>query len=87
MLAVLHGVIMEVDTELILPGKVVTRMKILLTILLGVSLSGPLYPADEPVLSIGDPLPTMKIEHFIQGGEVNSLDPNRIYVLEFWATW
>ncbi len=78
---------MQIDTELILPGKVVTRMKILLTILLGVSLSGPLYPADEPVLSIGDPLPAMDISDFVQGGKVTTLDKNRVYILEFWATW
>lgn len=43
--------------------------------------------ADEPNLSIGDPLPPLKISHFLQGGEVGALDKNRVYVLEFWATW
>ncbi|MDE0960854.1 MAG: hypothetical protein OSB09_08745 [Planctomycetota bacterium] len=84
---VLLGVIMLIDIDLILPRKAVTRMRSLLMLLLGVSLSGPLYSADEPVLSIGDPLPPMAIEHFIQGEELKSLDKNRIYVLEFWATW
>jgi hypothetical protein len=62
-------------------------MKNLLLALLMCSFCTIPVAADEPVLSIGDPLPTMMIEHFIQGGEVNSLDKNRIYVLEFWATW
>jgi len=29
----------------------------------------------------------MEISHFVQGGEVTTLDKNRIYILEFWATW
>ncbi|MGE4619725.1 MAG: hypothetical protein AAEJ04_07960 [Planctomycetota bacterium] len=43
--------------------------------------------ADEPKLTIGDPLPALKISHFLQGGEVGALDKNRVYVIEFWATW
>lgn len=52
-----------------------------------VALTGGVAAADEPVLSIGDALPAMNISHFLQGDEVAALDKNRIYVLEFWATW
>jgi hypothetical protein len=62
-------------------------MKILLVAILGLSLCGAVQAADEPVLSIGDALPAMEISHFVQGGEVTTLDKNRIYILEFWATW
>lgn len=62
-------------------------MKILLVAILGLSLCGGVQAADEPVLSIGDALPTMDISDFVQGGEVTTLDKNRIYILEFWATW
>ena len=62
-------------------------MKMLLVALLGMSLCGAVQAADEPVLSIGDALPAMDISHFLQGGEVTGLDKNRVYILEFWATW
>ncbi len=62
-------------------------MKTLLVTILGMSLCGSVQAADEPVLSIGDALPAMDISNFVQGGEVTTLDKNRIYILEFWATW
>ena len=62
-------------------------MKMLLVALLGMSLCGAVQAADEPVLSIGDALPAMDISHFLQGGEVTGLDKDRVYILEFWATW
>ena len=43
--------------------------------------------ADEPELSIGDPLPALEISHFLQGKEVAELDKDRVYIIEFWATW
>ena len=52
-----------------------------------VALTGGVAAADEPGLSIGDALPEMNISHFLQGDEIAALDKNRIYVLEFWATW
>ncbi|HIA27944.1 MAG TPA: hypothetical protein EYN79_07475 [Planctomycetes bacterium] len=51
------------------------------------ALTGGVAIADEPVISIGDSLPAMKISHFLQGDEVSALDRNRVYILEFWATW
>ncbi|MGD9782351.1 MAG: thioredoxin domain-containing protein [Kiritimatiellia bacterium] len=38
-------------------------------------------------LSIGDPAPELKASKWIKGGPVESLDPARAYVVEFWATW
>ncbi len=48
---------------------------------------GTVQAEDEPNLSIGDPLPALEISHFLQGGELGALDKNRVYILEFWATW
>ncbi len=42
---------------------------------------------DGPVLSIGDRVPDVDIAHFFQGKEVTAFDKEKIYVLEFWATW
>ena len=47
----------------------------------------PAVAQDGPVLTIGDRVPTIDIGHFFQGEPVKSFDPNKIYVLEFWATW
>ena len=38
-------------------------------------------------LSIGDPAPELKVSKWVKGGPVESLDPARTYVVEFWATW
>ena len=62
-------------------------MKKLLLALLTCSFCTIPVAADEPVLSIGDALPAMEISHFLQGGEVAGLDKDRVYILEFWATW
>lgn len=62
-------------------------MKKLILALLLCSLCAIPASADEPVLSIGDALPAMDISHFLQGGEVTGLDKDRVYILEFWATW
>lgn len=62
-------------------------MKRLLLILLLGSFGAIPATADEPNLSIGDALPPLEISHFLQGGEVSDLDKNRVYIIEFWATW
>jgi len=46
----------------------------------------------EDELSIGSDAPALDIEHWLQDGEgffepVTELEPNKVYVIEFWATW
>jgi thiol-disulfide isomerase/thioredoxin len=38
-------------------------------------------------LGIGDPAPELKASTWVKGGPVESLDPAKTYVVEFWATW
>jgi thiol-disulfide isomerase/thioredoxin len=38
-------------------------------------------------LKIGDKAPPVKYSKWIKGEPLVSLDPSRLYVLEFWATW
>ena len=38
-------------------------------------------------LGIGDPAPELKASQWVKGGPVDSLDPAKTYVVEFWATW
>lgn len=37
--------------------------------------------------SIGDPAPELKYSKWIKGTPVTTFEDNRLYVLEFWATW
>jgi len=38
-------------------------------------------------LGIGDPAPPVKATKWMQGKEVRSFAPGKVYVVEFWATW
>lgn len=38
-------------------------------------------------LKIGDPAPELKVSTWIKGMPTESFDANKIYVVEFWATW
>ncbi|WP_431211048.1 TlpA family protein disulfide reductase [Puia sp. P3] len=43
---------------------------------------------DSATLHIGDAPPPIRYSKWIQGSpKISSLDPNMVYVLEFWATW
>jgi thiol-disulfide isomerase/thioredoxin len=48
---------------------------------------GKVYSQDSVTLSIGDPAPPIKYSKWLQGTPVKSYDNNRLYVVEFWATW
>lgn len=41
----------------------------------------------EPALSIGDPAPPLSIATWVTGDPVETLEPGKPYVIEFWATW
>jgi thiol-disulfide isomerase/thioredoxin len=38
-------------------------------------------------LKVGDPAPGMTVGKWIKGEPVTSIDKDKVYVLEFWATW
>ena len=59
--------------------------KILLPLLAGFVMSTLTAPA--ATLSIGDSAPALKVSQWIKGGPVESFDPAKTYVVEFWATW
>ncbi len=40
-----------------------------------------------PKLKVGDPVPALKADKWLQGAEVKEFAPGKIYVVEFWATW
>ena len=40
-----------------------------------------------PSLKIGDPAPPLTVSRWLKGGPVRRLEPDKTYVVEFWATW
>lgn len=39
------------------------------------------------VLTVGSPAPAFSPEKFLSGTEFRALEPGKVYVVEFWATW
>lgn len=70
-------------------------------ILVGAAVTGtacgqdPKKPADDQPaakqpagkLGIGDTAPPLKVTKWVQGDEVKGFDKDKVYVVEFWATW
>ena len=38
-------------------------------------------------LSVGDPAPELEVKSFVKGEPVKNLEPGKLDVVEFWATW
>jgi thiol-disulfide isomerase/thioredoxin len=38
-------------------------------------------------LNVGDPAPKLEVSSFVKGEPVSGLEPGKLYVVEFWATW
>ena len=43
--------------------------------------------ADEGTLTVGDPAPEIRVSDWVKGGPIESVRPDGVYVVEFWATW
>ena len=43
--------------------------------------------AQAATLKIGDPAPALQVAKWVQGDPVQGFDSNRVYIVEFWATW
>jgi thiol-disulfide isomerase/thioredoxin len=54
---------------------------------LAVAASATLALAAQPTLKVGDPAPKLQTGKWIQGEPVNTFQPGKAYVVEFWATW
>jgi len=44
-------------------------------------------PATQPLLDIGKPVPPVRLAETLRGRPLAKFEPEKIYVLEFWATW
>src|SRR5438105_7662375 len=38
-------------------------------------------------LKVGDKAPGLSVEKWVKGDEVKGFEANKVYVVEFWATW
>jgi tetratricopeptide (TPR) repeat protein/thiol-disulfide isomerase/thioredoxin len=38
-------------------------------------------------LGVGDPAPKLDVKSFVKGEPIPTLEPGKLYVVEFWATW
>lgn len=47
----------------------------------------PLAKADEEALTIGDPAPPIQVSSWVKGGPIENFQDDKVYVVEFWATW
>ncbi|ESZ70086.1 TlpA disulfide reductase family protein [Mesorhizobium sp. L103C105A0] len=39
------------------------------------------------VLQMGSPAPSIKVDHWLRGEPLTNLQPGKVYIVEFWATW
>ncbi|WP_422927281.1 redoxin family protein [Singulisphaera sp. PoT] len=44
-------------------------------------------PVRSWALDVGDPAPRLEVSRWAKGEKVDRLDPGKVYVVEFWATW
>jgi len=65
-----------------------SKLFLVLLTYLTLSVSCSSYP-DLPTtrLSVGSVAPELKASRWVKGETVENLDPDQIYVVEFWATW
>lgn len=42
---------------------------------------------DKTTLKVGDPAPPVKVFKWVKGNPVESFEKDKVYVMEFWATW
>jgi len=43
--------------------------------------------AGAQTIGVGDPAPKLEVKSFVKGEPVTAFEPNKTYVVEFWATW
>ncbi|ESY87232.1 hypothetical protein X741_32295 [Mesorhizobium sp. LNHC229A00] len=46
-----------------------------------------LFLEGKMMLRMGSPAPSIKVEDWLRGEPVADLQPGKVYIVEFWATW
>jgi len=65
----------------------ISIMKIKLSLALSATVAFVTLTAQAATLKLGDPAPEFKIAKWVKGETVPKLEADKIYVVEFWATW
>ncbi len=60
-------------------------IRIVISLLAGLVISH--YASAATSLKIGDPAPALKVSKWVQGDPVKGFETDKVYVVEFWATW
>jgi len=61
------------------------KLSIPLVIIVGLAIASSAFAAAS--LKVGDKAPAIKVRTWVKGGPISKLEPGKIYVVEFWATW
>lgn len=51
------------------------------------TLAGAALAQNTATLKVGMPAPPLKVAEWVKGGPIAGLEPGKVYVVEFWATW
>jgi thiol-disulfide isomerase/thioredoxin len=64
------------------------RLNLISLLLFGlISNRGHAQRVQAPSLNIGDTAPTLKVQAWLKGAPIEKFEKERVYVIEFWATW
>lgn len=61
------------------------RLLFPLVVAIGLAAASSAFAA--PTLKVGDKAPALKVGKWVKGDPITKLDPAKVYVIEFWATW
>lgn len=65
-----------------------TKTKPLASVLaFGMALVAGAFAVDAQTLKVGDPAPPLQVSRWVQGEPVTEFAPDKVYLVEFWATW
>jgi thiol-disulfide isomerase/thioredoxin len=59
----------------------------LMLALAGAAAPGAAQEVKEVTLKVGDPAPKLKVSKWMQGEPVKAFERDKVYIVEFWATW
>jgi thiol-disulfide isomerase/thioredoxin len=64
--------------------KIEAKLMLLLSL---IAVTARAQQAGTPLLNLGDPVPPLRVKEWIKGTPVQNFEKDKVYVVEFWATW
>jgi thiol-disulfide isomerase/thioredoxin len=65
----------------------ITRFVVFLAVALCTTAVAIAQETKPPTLKVGDPAPKLSVERWVKGSAVKEFEKDKVYVVEFWATW